>query len=199
MSRYFIDLEFLENGPEYPIHFLSLGMLADDGREFRAVNKECPIDQANDWVQKNVLPYVDWSIAKSRAEIRDDILAFVRQGTPESTGVFEFWAGWGSYDWVVFCQIFGRMIDLPPDFPMYIHDIKQLMDAENIERKLLPIQQGRDHDPLEDARWVKDAYDFIDKTMTRRKAEQLARMYRVRPDLLQEALYSGWVPPSITE
>jgi hypothetical protein len=46
----------------------------------------------------------------------------------------EFYAYYADYDWVVFCSMFGRMIDLPKGFPMYCKDLKQTMDE-----KCLPI------------------------------------------------------------
>jgi len=46
----------------------------------------------------------------------------------------EFYAYYADYDWVVFCSLFGRMIDLPKWFPMYCKDLKQTMDE-----KCLPI------------------------------------------------------------
>lgn len=39
----------------------------------------------------------------------------------------EFYADYCSYDWVVFCWLFGKMIDLPKGFPMYCNDIQQLL------------------------------------------------------------------------
>jgi len=39
-----------------------------------------------------------------------------------------FYAYYGSYDWVVFAQLFGKMVELPTGFPMYCHDLKQEMD-----------------------------------------------------------------------
>ncbi len=40
----------------------------------------------------------------------------------------EFYAYYASYDWVVFCQIFGGMMSLPKGFPMHINCLKQMMD-----------------------------------------------------------------------
>lgn len=40
----------------------------------------------------------------------------------------EFYAYYADYDWVVFCWLFGKMIDLPNGFPMYCKDLKQMMD-----------------------------------------------------------------------
>lgn len=40
----------------------------------------------------------------------------------------EFYGYYCDYDWVVFCWLFGKMIDLPKGFPMYCRDLKQILD-----------------------------------------------------------------------
>ncbi len=40
----------------------------------------------------------------------------------------EFYAYYADYDWVLFCSLFGRMMDLPKGFPMYCRDLKQTLD-----------------------------------------------------------------------
>ncbi len=40
----------------------------------------------------------------------------------------EFYAYYADYDWVVFCSLFGTMMDLPEGFPMYCRDLKQNLD-----------------------------------------------------------------------
>ncbi|CAL2094846.1 hypothetical protein [Tenacibaculum sp. 190524A02b] len=42
----------------------------------------------------------------------------------------KFHAYYADYDWVVFCWLFGRMIDLPEGFPMYCIDLKQELDRK---------------------------------------------------------------------
>lgn len=42
----------------------------------------------------------------------------------------EFYGYYSDYDWVLFCSFFGRMIDLPKDFPMYCKDLKQMFDEK---------------------------------------------------------------------
>lgn len=42
----------------------------------------------------------------------------------------EFYGYYSDYDWVVFCWLFGRMIDLPKSFPMYCIDLKQTLDEK---------------------------------------------------------------------
>jgi hypothetical protein len=77
----------------------------------------------------------------------------------------EFWAYYADYDWVVFCQLFGSMIDLPQGFPMYCRDIKQKADEveEYLQREhdanfrlRLPKQMG-EHNALADAQWNRKA------------------------------------------
>jgi len=40
-----------------------------------------------------------------------------------------FYADYCNYDWVVFCWLFGKMIDLPIGYPMYCRDLRQMLDA----------------------------------------------------------------------
>ena len=49
----------------------------------------------------------------------------------------EFYAYYADYDWVVFCWLFGKMINLPNGFPMYCIDLKQELDkvAKNLYYK----------------------------------------------------------------
>lgn len=42
----------------------------------------------------------------------------------------EFYAYYADYDWVVFCWLFGKMIDLPNGFPKYCSDLKQELDRK---------------------------------------------------------------------
>lgn len=42
----------------------------------------------------------------------------------------QFYGYYADYDWVVFCWLFGKMIDLPAGFPMYCIDLKQTLDEK---------------------------------------------------------------------
>lgn len=78
---------------------------------------------------------------KSREQIAEEIKYFIYDSNTteevidKETGVFyynltgiEFYAYCADYDWVVFCWLFGRMMDLPNGFPMYCRDLKQILD-----------------------------------------------------------------------
>lgn len=151
--RYFLDTEFMESGHLFPVTLLSIGIVAEDGREFYAVNKEADRTLANDWVKANVLPYLGTDNRMNHVDIGHAVLAFIGADKPE------FWGYYADYDWVVFCQLFGAMIDLPKGWPMFCRDIKQLcMDKGNPQ---LPKQDSKEHNALSDGRWNKVAYDFL--------------------------------------
>lgn len=159
--RYWFDTEFIERGPEHPIRFLSIGIVSEDGRTFYAEAGNAVNLIAEDlrvfgdrWLAENVLPHLDPDAWRGidRQEIRERILLFVGGDKPE------FWAYFADYDWVVLCQIFGRMIDLPKGWPMHCLDLKQLMRDRGFERERLPEQGSAEHSALNDARWTRDAW-----------------------------------------
>lgn len=94
--------------------------------------------------------------------------AYLKQNPPE------FYAYYADYDWVLFCSLFGRMIDLPKGFPMYCKDLKQTLDEKalickewtNIElikdHPDYPVQKT-EHNALADARWNFELYKFLNK------------------------------------
>lgn len=149
--KYWFDTEFIEDGKT--IDLVSIGIVSEDGREYYAESSECDLSRANDWVKKNVITQLT-GLSKSRDEIRTDILSFVGREEPE------FWAWYASYDWVVLCQLFGTMMDLPKGWPMYCNDAKQL--AEHIGNPKLPKQEAGEHHALADARHNKACWNFLD-------------------------------------
>lgn len=150
--RYFFDTEFDEDGRT--IELISIGMVAEDGRELYQVSKEFDQNHCNEWVRNNVLPLLPPDDTWVRKDIiRERVLRFVK-GDPKP----EFWAYYADYDWVVMCQLFGTMLDLPNRWPQYCLDIKQL--AHSMGSPALPRQTG-EHDALMDARWNKHAYEHL--------------------------------------
>lgn len=68
----------------------------------------------------------------------------------------EFYGYYADYDWVVFCQLFGRMVDLPEGFPYYCRDLKQTMDELGLDgdwKKTNCPDPVNEHHALVDARW----------------------------------------------
>jgi len=164
--KYFFDTEFIEDGKT--IDLISIGIVDQDGREFYAESNEINLDKANDWVKQNVIPNLwylnnkdkeeypvkvrDGSGLWSRKRIKNKILEFI--GTPKP----EFWGYYADYDWVVLCQLFGCMLDLPKGWPMYCNDLKQLCVMVG-DPKLS--KQNNEHNALYDAFWVREQYFYL--------------------------------------
>lgn len=92
----------------------------------------------------------------------------------------KFYGYYSDYDWVVFCWLFGKMVNLPDDFPMYCIDLKQTFDevVEDIRNKHRPdggkntviesLKRNphypvnlKEHDAQFDAIWTKDFHAFL--------------------------------------
>lgn len=167
MTRWYLDTEFNEDGRT--IDLISIGLCSDDGQEYYAVSSEFDAGRCSDWVKQNVLPLVGDHPVSTREQIAGDIANLVlRPLRGVATTKPEFWAYFADYDWVALCQLFGRMIDLPTGMPMYCNDLKQLMHSLKITKEMLPPQQGREHNALEDARWVRSAHEYIQDHFWRR-------------------------------
>ena len=249
--KYFLDTEFIE-GFHKPLfgkrrHFIdliSIGIVAEDGREYYAISNEWRYNDADQWVKENVIHQLPlklgnkeaisdfykrckvpqsyqgkWHEVKSNSTIAKEIAEFCNcsvlfsekgQMSATSNDKFysgtdtEFYAYYADYDWVVFCSLFGRMIDLPKGFPMYCKDLKQILDqkAEDMNEITLETvvyksedfsqpgermattkmqtdtwsakdkleiiktqkgypQQENEHSAIDDAKWNKKLYEFL--------------------------------------
>jgi hypothetical protein len=92
----------------------------------------------------------------------------------------EFYGYCSDYDWVVFCQLFGTMLDLPKGFPKFAFDLKQTLNEKalvydddqysnlDISGKIEYLKtnsnypkQTNEHNALDDARWNYQLYKFL--------------------------------------
>ena len=194
------------NKPYHSIQLISIGIVCEDGRTYYAISEEYNYNDASDWVKENViLPmYRELTPAhkqfsgennfhkyegKANSQIAKEIIDFCRpiSKLAKEAGVDmviepvdfpEFYAYYADYDWVVFCSIFGTMMDLPKGFPMYCKDLKQSFDykAERLNKihgtplkstvdgiKSSPQypKQTNEHNALDDARWNFELYKFL--------------------------------------
>lgn len=186
-KRHFIDL-------------ISIGIYAEDGRELHLISNRYNYNDADDWVKKNVLlplyiqsvhgdernlmdvnnfnHFVGWSDGIILSKILDFFGCYQDCGglffrAPDNIEVYAYYA---DYDWVLFCSLFGRMIDLPKGFPMYCIDLKQMLDekiksmplTDSFEKDLATAKaskrypkQANEHNALDDAKWNFELYKYI--------------------------------------
>jgi len=183
--KYFLDTEFIEGfhkqkgRQRHHIDLISIGIVAEDGREIHKISKEYFYNDANDWVKGNVLLplYTQTVHGDSRNRwnvtnfhecygdriylIKRDLISFFEQGQPQSIEIYGYFS---DYDWVAFCSIFGTMMDLPKTFPMFCIDLKQMMEERGLDKEWkrvnCPDPEG-EHNALVDARWNRDLYQKI--------------------------------------
>lgn len=153
--KIWFDTEFFERPGS--IDLISIGLVSEDGRELYRENADFDWTKvpADHWIQTNVRPHLavsknDVRYLKAPAGIARDILTFIGDEKPR------FWGYFADYDWVLFCWLFGSMIDLPPSFPQFCRDLKQWAVLHG-SPKLLP-HTGTAHNALDDARWTRDAW-----------------------------------------
>lgn len=187
--KFFIDTEFIEAGHKYPIELLSIGIVAEagtplldryplqskilttptgglDGFALYIENAEADLSMVSPWVQQNVLPHLQGGQFRlTRKEMGDTIFRVINQ-FPDKP---EFWGYFADYDWVAFCQIFGRMIDLPKGWPMYCNDLIQLAVQLGVPKEQKPKQTGTEHHALADAIWNREFYRFLMKEKAMRE------------------------------
>lgn len=149
-------------------------------------------DKHSWFIYKN-FKYLINKYGKTRNQIANEVKEFILQPSvlimgidphsiePAKKSSIEFYAYYADYDWVVFCWLFGRMIDLPKDFPKYCNDLKQILDEKvrqgfkedyhwcsNIKQRLQDIKnnpnypkQDNKHNALDDAKWNKNVHKFL--------------------------------------
>jgi len=220
--RYWLDTEFDEkklfqsassNLEMMTIDLISIGIVAEDGRELYLQSSRFSPQIVSDWVRDNVLPHLSlcphakyysehtvfgdhiyhfergqctfeekakgitgfsgvkmpdayligahadcyW---RTKEQIKNELVAFMdteKYGYPELVG----WCS--AYDFVVFCQLWGTMMDVPRFIPHYMQDIQSLLDKESITDDMLPEQEGQAHNALADALQIKKILERLQK------------------------------------
>ena len=158
MSDYFFDTEFYESGPDNPIQFISIGIVSEDGDEYYAVSSEFDENSLSDWLKENVVPILGVPPEKRKTieQIKNEILSFL--GDDEDP---VFIADYCSYDWVVFCQLFGTMMDLPDHFPKFCLDVQQFKKQIKYDGDLPEQGEGGEHNALSDAKECMKRWEFL--------------------------------------
>lgn len=179
--KIYYDTEFLEDGRT--IDLISIGMVAEDGRELYLVNDGIETEPLHSrighhkWLMENVVPhlplrdkdaikqphaqYAGWFILDptdnrivSMRYIRNAVREFIL-ATPKP----ELWAWYGAYDHVALAQMFGPMVNLPAGIPMWTNDLNQ--ECQRLGDPTMPKQDGTEHNALDDARHVKAMADYL--------------------------------------
>ncbi len=145
---------------------------------FMFVNPQAVFFVYNHW---NILPQI-YESRNMEHKIKD-VQAAPAINPDDPDGGIQFYGYYADYDWVVFCSLFGTMMDLPGCFPMYCRDLKQMLDAKaravqlasQFKEKQNTLcsyidflkhcsdypQQSNEHNALADAKWNLELYKFL--------------------------------------
>lgn len=157
--RYYIDTEFNERGHEHPIELISLGIVREDGIPGYVVLADgWSPEHSNDWVKANVLPHLDPRHRLTRERAAADLMTWIGKDPKP-----EFWGYYADYDWVLFCGLFGTMVDLPKGWPMFCRDLIQESERLGLTEamKAAVPQVGTSHNALDDAETLKARHEWL--------------------------------------
>jgi hypothetical protein len=191
--KIFYDTEFIDDG--HRIDLVSIGMVAEDGREYYAVSSEFDMAKlaANQWLVDNVWPSLPKIHGEARQHVQThgllggrrarhkvlrDLIDWqapeVKRRTVIAMQVHDFllryderelWAWYGAYDHVALAQLWGPMSRLPRGVPMWTNDLKQ--ECARVGNPRVPQQPEGRHNALEDARHNKRIAQFLDEVAAR--------------------------------
>jgi hypothetical protein len=118
--KYYFDTEFYEHDDR--VEPISIGVVCEDGREFYAeLRSRADVEQMMPWLKANVAPYLTGPVSTA-TDIQKGLKVLVGNDPKP-----EFWAFWGAYDWVVLCQLFGGMLQLPKG---WVYKLKEFADLK---------------------------------------------------------------------
>lgn len=203
---YWYDTEFLEDGKT--IDPISIGIVAEDGREYYAVNAEMNVGRIyyHGWLMANVWPHLprvesnwlgfegrqpgeldrDHPTVKPRRQIAAEVQEFLTYGLAAKERA-ELWAYFCAYDHVTLAQLWGPMSEIPDGIPMFTHELMQLWHDSGRPEK--PGKPGDAHNALADARWNRELYETCARAQAR---QRLSGRGTWTPSGLPVGVQFGW-------
>ncbi|MEU0941080.1 3'-5' exoribonuclease [Embleya sp. NPDC005971] len=176
------DTEFIEDG--HNIGLISIALVAEDGREYYAVNRNMPASEIrrHPWLMDNVVPslpqghgdrrnhmpkhwlfdYEDSTVKRAR-DIAHEVRRFLT-ATPD----LELWAWYAAFDHVALAWLWGPMSNLPDGIPMWTADIRQECARLGLTDDDMPQQEDGVHNALADARHNLVRMRFLDQVAASR-------------------------------
>jgi hypothetical protein len=149
MTAVFLDTEF--TSPCQHAQLISLALVSEDGAEFYAELTDYAKENVSGWVWENVMPHLSGLNPITRSQLAEQIRQFLTRFEH-----VEIWADCCSYDWVLFCELYGGPAGLPPNIFGNPFDLQTLFVARGfdarIDRQEFSGVRGTPHHALVDAR-----------------------------------------------
>lgn len=173
-KRIFMDLEF--SGLHQKTTPISIGVISQDDETFYAEFNDYDREQCDDFIKKNVIPNL---ILSENDPIMDDFPHIVRsignckmiadelKEWLNHIGPVQIWGDCLSYDWVIFCQLYGHAFNIPKSVYYIPFDISTLFQMKGIDPDISReeycgiIDTGIKHNSLYDATVIKCCYEKL--------------------------------------
>lgn len=137
MTKVYFDTEF--TGLHQSTTLISIGLIAEGGETFYAELTDYDETQVDDWIRENVINklYLDGSyphdisqllIKGDKLVVADELKRWLSQFDK-----VEIWSDCLSYDWVLFCQLFGHAFKIPSNVYYIPFDICTLFKERGID------------------------------------------------------------------
>jgi len=138
VTKVFFDTEF--TGLHSRTTLISIGLIAESGEKFYAELTDYDKTQVNDWIQENVVDKLhltehdstatpgNWVIKGNLKNVKGALTVWIEQFEK-----VEIWSDCLSYDWVLFCDIFGHAFNIPKNIYYIPFDICTLFKAKGID------------------------------------------------------------------
>jgi hypothetical protein len=192
-TKIFFDTEF--TGLHQNTTLISIGLIAETGQTFYAELNDYDKSQVDEWVQNNVIKNLLMSEPKEGEE--EPFSAIRHYDNPVGNDLYksysvqlrcnketlkfelgkwlsqfdkvEMWGDCLSYDWVLFCQIFGGALNIPKNVYYIPFDLSTLFKIKKIDpdinREKFALgeyySEMPKHNALWDARLIKMCYEIL--------------------------------------
>lgn len=158
-TKIFFDTEF--TGLHQHTTLISIGCVADDGRELYCELNDYDKTQIDDFINDNVIAKLHNTNPITTAQLRKAIEGFI-----EPYDSVEMWSDCLSYDWVLFNQIWGHAFNIPEKVYYIPFDLSTLFKIKGIDpdinrEEFCEYPKGDKHNALLDAQVIKACYSKL--------------------------------------
>lgn len=172
--KLFFDTEF--TGLHQNTTLISLGIIAENGHTFYAEFMDYDKNQIDNWIRENILSKLLGGSEKDRKDDEEcviigykEIIKFDLSCWLKQFDKIEMWGDCLSYDWILFCELFGGVLQIPRNIYYIPFDICTLFMIKGIDPDINRenfaenIETKDKHNALYDAQIIKACYNKLIK------------------------------------
>jgi hypothetical protein len=173
-TKIFFDTEF--TGLHQGTTLISIGLISECNKTFYAEFSDYDKTQVDDWIEENVINNL--TLQGSPVDLPNDKrvvgdTTLIRQNLIEWLEQFdevEMWSDCLSYDWVLFCEIFGHAFNIPKNVYYIPFDTSTLFRVKGLdpdidrEEFVSCEEKNEKHNSLWDSKIIKLCYEKLMNT-----------------------------------